>query len=267
MSFIKLFFSLLILIKKSIEYYNLKYGNIILDYYDESDCLGNFSSRVRYPIEDNEEIKVLNSEGFVNSYSYDFDFFSSSIIYTDGTGEEDEEEDVYKRSFICNGLCYKRQNNSDILVDPDTILAPDYNEESQDKLYYSCIYNNIIKSATIDIYRYSDTKCKAKYEEGHFNGNTYCWNFNEYSFKPLYFEDGDKKIYYHPYDNIDCKATEEDFFMINENYLECDSDCHHDKTNKSKSYKCTFKANKEEYINKKSFLLIFLNLLLLFNAK
>ncbi len=264
MSFIKLFFSLLILIKKSIEYYNLKYGNIILDYYDESDCLGNYSSRVRYPIEDNEELKVLNSEGFVNSYSYDFDFFSSSIIYTDGNGEEDEEEDVYKRSFICNGLCYKRQNNSDILVDPDTILAPDYNEESQDKLYYSCIYNNIIKTATINITMYNnDKKCKIEEKRLNFTGNESCWNVNEsFSYRPLYFEDENKKLYYHSYNTEDCTSKYIEYFVINKDYFKCNNECNLLNDNIT-YYKCNFQPNSKNII-KLNIYLLFLFIIFIF---
>ena len=270
MSGIKLFFLIFILIKKSIEYYNLKYGRLIIYYYNEADCLNNYTDRVSYPINETEEITILNSEGFLKNYSFDFDFFSSSIIYTDGEEDEEDEEneDIYKRSIICNGLCYKRQNDSDIFVSSDTKLALFYDDYSKDRLYYSCIYNNIIQTAQINIITYEDAKCKSKSKSTNnekFYGSDYCWKFNDsYSFRPLYFEDGDKKLYYHPYEtNADCIALEEDFFMINENFLECNSKCHISRKDKNKSYKCTFDANKEQYIKQKLVLFLFLNLILL----
>ena len=198
MSLITFLFSLFILINKTKEYYNLKYGNILLDYYKEEYCINSPVKRIKYPINETEYITVLNSEGYSKNYDFSFDFFSSSIYYTNETGEEkeDEKNTTYKRSLNCNGLCYKRQENSDILMDPDDLLVGYYPDLDEKYRYFSCIYNNIITSAIILIDIYKDDKCKNKLNEidtYEFKGNETCWEFNEtYSLRPLYFEDGDK---------------------------------------------------------------------------
>ena len=264
-------FSIFTIFQKTKEYYSLRYGNIILDYYDSVDCLNKSIDRVLYPVPENRKnITILNSDSELKSYFYSFDFYSSEIKYTNGTGDEDEEEEeyLYKRSFICNGLCLKRYNNSDILVTPDTTFAPSYSELSDNYRFYSCIYNNIIKTATINITRYTDNKCKNKFEDENehysFNGTELCWNLNaNYSFRPLYYEDTNNQLYYHPYNSSDCRSNNIEYFTINSNYLICNSKCHKNRIDLNTYYKCTFKDNNGYVLITKK-LLIFLLLFFMF---
>ena len=260
---------ILTIISKTKEYYNLKYGNVIVDYFDKEDCINKSIERVLYPVPENPTLTILNKDDELMSYNYDFDFHSNTILYTNGTGDESEEEKeyLYKRTFVCNGICFKRQNNSDILVPPDTSLAPSYEELNDEYQYYTCIYNNIIKSATISIARYTDRKCKNKLGEEdnyQFNGTDLCWKINDnLSFKPLYYEDQNGKIYYHSYNTSDCTNKGIDYFLINQNYLICDSKCHTNRLDQQTTYKCTFKDNTGYIINLKIilvFLFIFLYL-------
>ena len=263
----QLLFQIFILIPKVFAFYNLKYGNIILDYYNTKDCVNNSIDQIIIPTIDDKgkvikTLKVLNSEGELVEYEYSFDFFSSQIYYTNETGDETEEEKqyIYKSAFICNGLCVKRQANTDILVERDTNVPRFYPEQSDEKQYYSCIYNNIIKSAKITLKTYNSSKCKEGIKAYSFNGTQYCWPINgNYSLRPLYFEDDNKKIYYHPYNSDHCTTEKMNFFQLNENYFECDGECHKKRNDNSKSYKCLFKSG--EYINFKK---IFLYLILIF---
>ena len=263
--------SILTLISKTKEYYNLKYGNVIVDYFDKEDCINKSIERVLYPVPENPTLKVVNIEDELLSFNYDFDFYSNIILYTNGTGEEGEYEKkyLYKRTFLCNGLCFKRQINSDILVPPDTTFPPLYYELNDEYLYYTCIYNNIIKSATINITRFSDAKCKDKmggeYEQYNFNGTELCWKINdELSFKPLYYQDQDHYLYYHAYNTSDCTNMGIDYFLINQNYLICNSKCHINRLDQQTSYKCIFKDNKEYFINLKKIIVLLFILLLYF---
>ena len=269
MFIIQLLFPIFILIKKTLAFYNLKYGNIILDYYNTKDCVNNSIDQIIIPTIDDKgkvikTLKVLNSEGEIVEYEYSFDFFSSQIYYTNETGDETEEEQeyIYKSAFICNGLCIKRQAGSDILVERDTNTPSFYPEQSDEKIYYSCIYNNIIKSAKITLKTYTSNNCKGGMSYYHFNGTQYCWPLNDsYSFRPLYFEDDNKRIYYHPYNSDHCTTEKMDFFQINENFFKCDGKCHKNIKDDTTSYKCVFKSG--EYINLKK-LFLFLYLFLLF---
>ena len=263
MFIITFLFSLFLLFQKTIEFYNLKYGHIILDYYNTEDCVNKSIDKIVYSTIDEDNLTILNSENEIKQYEYSFDFFSSQIYYTNETGEESDEEKeyIYKRAFVCNGLCNKRQDNSDILLSSGNFMG-DYQELNDMYKYYSCVYNNIIESATINITRFSELKCKTPISDYRFNGNQFCWKIDDkYSFRPLYFEDGNKKIYYHSYFSEDCTSEQLDFFQINENYIKCDNKCHKDSTDSSKSYKCSFKSG--EYINFKK-ILLFLYLFLLF---
>ena len=257
MSFIKLIFSIFTIISKTNEFYDLKYGNIILHYYKQKGCLNQPEKEIVYPVEigGDHNLTVLNNESFPITYSYDFDFFSSEIIYSNESEEEDEEEDVYKRSFICNGLCYKRFENTDILIDQDNELTPDYEELDEKYKYYSCIYNNIIKTATINITMYNnDKKCKDESETLNYNGTEYCWNVNEsYSYRPLYFEDENKKLFYHSYNTKDCTNENIEYLVINQNYFKCNDECN--PLNNFTYYKCNFEPNSKNIINLKIYLL------------
>ena len=250
MSYIKYIFIIIIIFNKTLQYYKLKYGRLILNYYNNEMCVNRINETIEYPISDDEEeneLLVLNEDNLLVRYPFSFDFFASEISYSNSTGEDDEEENVYKRSLLCNGICNKRQASSDIILDPEIKLVGDYKILSNVYKYYSCIYNNIIKSAIIDITFYEDKNCEKKIiNTTRFNGSDSCWNINvsNYSFKPLYYEDDSKKVYYHSYYTDDCSSKYIDYFIINDNHLEHDSKCNINKTNKTTSYKCTFKANK-----------------------
>ena len=268
MSYIKYIFIIILIFNKTLQYYKLKYGRLIINYYNNEMCVNSINETIEYPISDDEEeneLLVLNEDNLMVRYPFSFDFFASEISYSNSTDDEDDKGDVYKRSLLCNGICNKRQS-SDIILDPETKLVGDYKILSNVYKYYSCIYNNIIKTATVDITFYEDKKCKKKIiNTTRFNGSDSCWNINvsNYSFKPLYYEDDSKKVYYHSYYTDDCSSKYIDYFIINDNYLKCDSKCNINKTNKTTSYKCTFKANKGYNIKQKIFLL-FLYFILLF---
>jgi len=243
-------------------FYSLRYGNILMNYYENEGCINNFS-QVIYPVTEYNELKIINSKWY-DYLEYSFDYFSSQIYYY--KGDEEEGEDSHSGSFVCTGVCYKRLPDSDILVDFDSVLTnDDYEDYSEKYKAYSCIYNNIIKTATIDIVRYSDKKCKNQLgNEYHFKGDDFCWAINgSYSFRPLYYEDTDDKIYYHAYNSNDCKSQYFDYFALNENFLKCNSKCHVDRTDSEKYYKCTFKANKDQFIKQRNILSLLLIILII----
>ena len=103
-------------------------------------------------------------------------------------------------------------------------------------------------------------------DEYHFTGKDFCWTINGgYSFRPLYYEDyedDEDKIYYHAYKSIDCKSEYFDYFVLNENYLICNSKCQQDRRDSEKSYRCTFKSNNTQYLNQNNilFLLIIISI-------
>ena len=79
MFIIQLLFQIFILIQKTHAFYNLKYGNIILDYYNTKDCVNNSIDQIIIPTIDDKgkvikTLKVLNSEGEIVEYEYSFDF-------------------------------------------------------------------------------------------------------------------------------------------------------------------------------------------------
>jgi len=249
---------LIILFPFSKNFYMLRYGHLLMNYYENILCIGNFT-QINYSVPDNEELKILNANGNESSFGYSFNYFASQIYYNK-EDEEEEEESQDGGSFVCNGACYKRAPNSDILVEPDSNYDEKYYESLSDKYKaYSCIYNNIIKSATIDIVRYSDKKCKNQLDdEYHFTGKDFCWKINEGSFRPLYYEDDEDKIYYHSYKSTDCKSEYFDYFVLNENYLICNSKCQKERTDSEKSYRCTFKSNNTQYLNQNNILFLLL---------
>lgn len=271
MSFIKILLSFIILFPITKNFYMLKYGHIIMNYYEYSECTGNKFDQVVISVPENEEfLTILNNENNIVNYSYFFDYFSSQISYTNSTGEDDddeegEDENIYTRAFMCNGNCYTRLDGSDILINPGEEISENKYEELNSKYKgYSCIYNNIIKTATIEIERYSDKKCKNKITDYLFKGEEYCWKIeNNYSLRPLYYEDGNKQIYYHAYNSNDCTNKFFEYFTINQNYIKCDKKCNADKTEQGKYYKCKFNANNDNYINLKKIILL-LYLILMF---
>ena len=236
------FICLLNILNFSLQYYDMKYGYIIMNYYTTKDCVGQIIQQVKYSIEKQKLLYFLNSASNIVSYSYSFDFFSTTVYYSK-TEDDLEEDDDTRRGLLCNGLCYARQKDSDILVPQEVEFAPEYETESEKLKYYSCVYNNIIKNATIKLNRYSDKKCKTKIENDSsiFYGNQSCWSFTNYSYRPLYFEDGGKRLYYHLYNSHnDCTTDHFEYFDFNGYYFECDDSCYKDKNNPSIYYRCEF---------------------------
>jgi len=248
---------LLILFPFFKNFYMLRYGHLLMNYYENISCIGDYNQTI-YSVPDNEELFILNANG-TEIFGYSFNYFASQIYYNSGNDDE-EEESQDGGAFVCNGVCYKRAPDSDILAEPDSNYTEDYYKTLSDKYKaYSCIYNNIIKSATIDIVRYSDKKCKNQLSEYHFKGTDFCWPINNnYSFRPLYYEDDEDKIYYHAYNLDGCKSQYFDYFVLNENYLICNSKCQQDRTDSEKSYKCTFKSNKAQFLNQNTILFLLL---------
>ena len=217
-----------------------------MNYYNTKDCVGNYTNQVIYSIEDNDTIFVLNEASNIVAYKYSFDFFSTTIYYSFSEGDDEEvQEDESRRAFLCNGLCYLRQEGADILVPSHVDLAPDYQEEGKGAKYYSCVFNNIIKNATIQLDKFSDKHCKSKLDNysGVFSGNESCWKLSDYSYRPLYFEDDGKRIYYHLYTNSTlCTSEHYEYFDYNGFYFECDNHCYVDKNNNTLYYKCQFNS-------------------------
>ena len=240
-------FYILNVINFSLEYYDMKFGHIFMNYYQTSDCSGNFN-QITYSIEDDDKLYFLNNASNIIGYPYSFDFFSTTVYYsrTEDEEEDDEEKDDTRRGLLCNGLCYSRKEGTDILQPPETELAPDYETEDKRNKYYSCVFNNIIKNATIKLQKFSDKNCKNKIEadSATFRGYQSCWNFTNYSFRPLYFEDDGKRIYYHLYsDYNDCTSDHYEYFQFNEFYFKCDDGCYQDKIDPNKYYKCEFNSS------------------------
>ena len=245
---------LLILFPLVNNFYMLRYGHLLMNYYNEESCTNNFTQIV-YSVIDEDKLKILNASGETKNYSYSFNYFASQIYYNNVEEEDEEEDSQDGGAFVCNGACYKRASNSDILIEPNTENDYSYSELNDKYKAFSCIYNNIIIKSTIDIIRYSDKKCKNKLgNDYHFTGTDFCWKIDEnYSFRPLYYEDDEDKIYYHAYNSFNCTSAFFDYFVLNENYLICNSKCQKDRTDSEKSYKCTFKAN-TEFLNKSKIL-------------
>ena len=63
MFFSKFFLTIILIMNKTIQYYKLKYGRLVLNYYDNENCLNNINETIEYPIsndEDENELLVLN---------------------------------------------------------------------------------------------------------------------------------------------------------------------------------------------------------------
>lgn len=258
--FLLIIYLLLNLLKFSLQYYDMKFGHIFMNYYNNTDCIGQPVQIVNYSIEDKEVLYVLNNASNIVSYPYSFDFFSTTIYYS-FTEDKYEEDDDSRRSFFCNGLCYARQNGADILVGSFVQLAPDYQEESKKSKYYSCVFNNIIKNATIKLDKYSDKHCKTKLDDysAEFYGNQSCWPYTNFSYRPLYFEDDGKRLYYHLYKSSnDCTSDHYEYFDFNGYYFECDNKCYQDKNDPNLYYKCEFNSAKNEIIFNILYLLFFM---------
>jgi len=257
---IYLFFNIIIF---SFQYYDMKFGHLFMNYYTAKDCIGEPNKTVSYSIEDEDVLYLLNSESIIVARPFSFDFFSTTIYYSSTEDEEESEDDDTRRGILCNGLCYKRQEEADILVDSSTSLAPDFDEESENSQYYSCVYNNIIKNATIKFEKFSDKNCKTKIESGDFHATDWCWNLGSYSYRPLYFEDDGKRLYYHLYNSKNCISSHYEYFDYNGFYFECDEGCYQDKNNQKQYYKCQFNSSRNIYILHRLQFIIFIIIFLL----
>lgn len=261
------------------EYYDLQYGRIIIKLFSDNTC-SNQVDEFLHPADSTKisinktyyhpELKVNSSSQEIQDFLIRFDFFSSSFryFYLENNYNEEEEgddgedpdidEDFYDEDgYIlvpsglvqCNGRCY---SNSWKEISNDT------------NKYYSCIYNNIIKSATISITKYKDKKCKNKVEEEKvYLGNETCWdNEKNYSLMPLYYEDNVKRLYYHEFKHPNCIGED---FIINQNFLNCNNRCDKSKDYKDYYYKCKFRANESNLIKINFYLeIIFMVFIILF---
>ena len=240
----------------------MKFGHIIINYYNNSFCTGNYS-QTNYSIEDDDKIYILKKESVIVSYPFSFDFFSTTIYYSTNENEEedDEDEDDTRKGILCNGQCYTKKFGDDILIDKGVELAPLYDEEFKLRQYYSCVFNNIIKNATITIERFSDSSCKTAIngEVNTFYGNQSCWDVKaNYSFRPLYYEDNNERIYYHAYNLNNCISEVFSPFIFNENYFTCDLKCRQQKDSNSTYYKCKFSSGKNLFFSKILYLYLIL---------
>ena len=266
-----IFFGFLVLLNiflPSLQFYDMKYGYIYMNYYNNSDCAGNYN-QIKYSIEEDKKIYILNKESVIVSYPYSFDFFSTTVYYSIYENKEEDDEDdkdeYVRKGILCNGLCYSKQYGDDILMGKEIEFPPLYDTEFSQKRYYSCIYNNIIKNATIKIERYTDNSCKTKVqnETNTFYGNESCWNVaDNYSFRPLYYEDNNDRIYYHAYNLKGCKSNVFTPFVLNENYFICDSKCRKPKGNETFYYKCDFTAGENLYVLNSLYLYLILYIII-----
>jgi hypothetical protein len=55
MSYIKYIFIIIIIFNKTLQYYKLKYGRLILNYYNNEICANRINETIEYPISDDEE--------------------------------------------------------------------------------------------------------------------------------------------------------------------------------------------------------------------
>ena len=93
-------FYILNVINFSLEYYDMKFGHIFMNYYQTSDCSGNFN-QITYSIEDDDKLYFLNNASNIIGYPYSFDFFSTTVYYsrTEDEEEDDEEKDDTREDF------------------------------------------------------------------------------------------------------------------------------------------------------------------------
>ena len=264
MSLIKLLFYILAIISKTKQFYDLKYGSLNISYYNDSECKKE-KKEINYRVNPKEDkiITVLNEEDEVIDYPYDFDFFSGEIYYFDPEEDNQDEENI-KGSLLCNGNCYfRRPNNSEfVIVNSNNENEDNFNNLKENYRYYSCLYKNIIESATFSITRYNDKNCNEQKDDNIFKGNEYCWDFDDrLSIRPLYFEDDNKHIFYHDYNQRGCHNTYVKYYSFNKYYFVCDERCHENYYDNKTSYRCIFKDT--NFIGLKQ-LLLFIFVLLLF---
>ena len=262
--------------QKTTQYYTTQYGNITVQYFNDSSCI-NTENSIYTSFIANETPSITcdyrnyteeNDENCIFILKYKFDFYSSSLKYylvnktkfgddidiSDLFDDDEELKDgVEAGVFTCNTGCYKNGLNTD-KFDGFTNKKV-YN-------YYSCLYTNIIKSATIKINNYRDKNCENIIgNTKNYNGSNYCYKENSGSFRLLYYEDRGHRLYYHNYtDNEECKGES---YQINQNFYKCNNKCNR-MENRNTYYKCEFKDNKSSWIdsNKIMLLILLINYLL-----
>ena len=75
MLFNKFILIIIIIINKTIQYYKLQYGRLVLNYYDNENCLNNINETIEYPINDDEfenELMVLKEDNSIEAYTFSF---------------------------------------------------------------------------------------------------------------------------------------------------------------------------------------------------
>ena len=257
----------------SLQYYDMKFGFIYMNYYNNSDCAGRPTHNISYDVEDEDTDKLyfLKKDSVIVSYPFSFDFFSTTIYYSNNENEEEddedeEEEENSRKGILCNGLCFALKKDDEILIEKEVVFAPSYIERLQASKYYSCVYNNIIKNATIKIERYSDKSCKTRIQGEHstFRGNQSCWDVtSNYSYRPLYYEDDKDRIYYHAYNQSNCESEMFAPFIFNKHYFQCNSKCHQQLDNNNYYYTCQFTEGK--YLNALNVIYLYLFIYIISN--
>ena len=280
--FLFLFYFIFIIIsnfQKSSQFYSLQYGNVTIEYFNDSSCENtllltsfdaNDTSIIPCGYKNYSEDELDNCDSIAK---FEFDFFSSAIQYylfnkseiEDGEDVDiedlydDDEDDkliegVYSGALTCNAGCYKNHfgdyNNSENFTGG---VVYDY---------YSCLYTNIIKSATIKVTNYKDKNCRtATGSVENYTGKQYCYpNNNGWSLRLLYYEDKSDKLYFHNYTKENCKGES---FQINKDFYKCNNKCNKIE-NGDTYYKCEFHDNKARWVgfNKILFLFLLINYLL-----
>ena len=75
MLFNKFILIIIIIINKTIQYYKLQYGRLVLNYYDNENCLNNINETIEYPINDDEfenKLMVLKEDNSIEAYTFSF---------------------------------------------------------------------------------------------------------------------------------------------------------------------------------------------------
>ena len=80
---------LMILFPFSKNFYMLRYGHLLMNYYENMSCIGDFT-QIIYSVPENEELIILNASR-TDSFGYSFNYFASQIYYNKEDEEEEEE--------------------------------------------------------------------------------------------------------------------------------------------------------------------------------
>ena len=205
-----------------------------------------------YPIIENKDSSVSKNDDDKKKNESKIITNLSKVNFVSESSSNTEKNEVPKDSIenIEKSDSKKSDNEKVIKYDPGNILTSN---------------NAYSKNATIKIERYTDNSCKTKVqnETNTFYGNESCWNVaDNYSFRPLYYEDNNDRIYYHAYNLKGCKSNVFTPFVLNENYFICDSKCRKPKGNETFYYKCDFTAGENLYVLNSLYLYLILYIII-----